>query len=151
MDFMGKSFPLEDPDTFEQYLGALRIGEGPHRAAKRIGLTAAKVRNWLKSHPDESDLVAEAESEAAEAVEDRLYESALAGEPWAIQTWLRNRAPERWKAEAKNGALNVGTVNILQGIDPSELSRSMKELASEAGNGAIDVTSSVADSETIEF
>lgn len=131
-----------DEDAWQTYLGALRVGEGRHRAAKRLGLTARAVSAWLKVNPDRQLDVDDAEDEAVELVEDRLFEAATMGEPWAVQKWLTGRAPERWKPESAGSRLSAGTVNF-NILDPAEVSRMMREIStgSGEGSGVIDVES----------
>lgn len=138
--FMASPFVLEDPDKWQEYLGAIRVGQGKHKAAARVGTTARKVSAWLKTRPEQQEDLTDAEDAATELVEERLYEAALAGEPWAVSQWVRNRAPERWKAEQKANGLNVGTINVLSGVDPEQLSNMMRELKETTTPPAIETT-----------
>lgn len=112
-------FVLEDRSVFERYLGELRMGSGRHRAARSLGVSASAVSAWIKSAGRESEAAEaqEAEEEALEKVEDVLFEAALAGEPWAVDKWLKHRAPEKWseRALAAGGQLALGSGSDLAG------------------------------------
>ena len=110
-------FVLEDAEKWGRYLGELRTGAGRHRAARSVGVTRKAVEAWLSEHPKEAAAAAEAESEALEAVEDRLWEAAVTGEPWAVKMWLERRAPDRWSERGAGGGGNGVTLVV----DPGEL------------------------------
>ncbi len=118
---------LLDADTWSMYLGELRTGAGRFRAAKKVGLGARQITAWLKNRPALLEEAKDAALEAAEVVEDKLYEAAVAGEPWAVVRWLKERG-EGWSepAAGTGGGLNVGTLNLL--VAPEELSRMMAAL-----------------------
>lgn len=94
------------------------------------------VTNWLKSRPLEAQEARDAEDEFTEQVEDKLAEAALAGEPWAINLWLKKRAPERW---ADRERVNVGgNVNVVALSSSSELGRMLTALGVGSGGTASD-------------
>lgn len=89
--------PPFGPKKREQYLELLRNGERRGRAAELVGVDRTTV--WRHQQRDEEFALACDESEilADEAVEDALYQAALAGNVVACQVWLYNRRPERWR------------------------------------------------------
>lgn len=109
---MGKEI---SEDAWALYLGALRTGSGPHKAAKELGAgwTKRKVDSYLAGRPDRRLEAEDAEDEAAGALEEVLYEMALAGDTWAMGKWLSHRAPQRWK-EAPETGIAVFTPESLQ-------------------------------------
>jgi hypothetical protein len=62
------------------------------------------VRLYRKSHPEFCVEEEEAEREACGHVEDALYQAAVGGNVRACETWLYNRAPDRWRESNKDGA-----------------------------------------------
>lgn len=97
------------------YLGLLAAGHGRFSAARACGVNPETVRRYMRASADFRDQVAEAEAEAAEPVEAKLYAAALDGEPWAVKEWLSKRARGRWGAEP--AAASGVTVNVLAAGD----------------------------------
>lgn len=82
----------------ERYLAGLRKGLRPTAAALSAGYDdLGAVKRMRKEIPNMYELEREAEMQAAESVEDALYNAALAGNVKAIEMWLSNRSEERWR------------------------------------------------------
>lgn len=81
----------------ELYLQALREGKRRGAAAREIGMTRQALW-WVRQNDAEFGAAAEeAELEANEVIEDALYQAAQAGNVVAVQVWLYNRMPDRWR------------------------------------------------------
>lgn len=85
------------PDRQAQYLACLARGLRKSKAAEIVGVTYAAVKKYAAKDPGFAAAEAEAEAQACEAVEDALWETALAGHMTAMMFWLQNRAPGRWQ------------------------------------------------------
>lgn len=135
-------------DELSAYLEHIRLGEGLHRAARKIGVDPRLVRQARKVNPEFDEMVKEAETEAAEPVESVLYSAALAGEPWAVQLWLKQRSSARWSPPAT-------TVKVEHNLAPSlesimELAKTLEArremMGLGAGPGVIDAEAEPEDS-----
>ena len=85
----------------EAYLRYLRDGMRRGIAAQAVGVSRETVRLHYNRYESFRKAVEVAELEANEAVEDALYQAALAGNVVACQVWLYNRMPDRW-ADKRN-------------------------------------------------
>ena len=81
----------------EAYLELLRQGLRRGLAAQSIGLDRHTVVTAVRNDPEFAAEVDQAELDACEIVENSLYQKACDGNTTAIQVWLYNRDPERWK------------------------------------------------------
>jgi hypothetical protein len=75
----------------------LRQGMLQGQAAKAVGLSWTDVAHEMVADFDFQVAVHQAEGEASDIVEGALLKQALAGNVEAIQIWLCNRNPRRWK------------------------------------------------------
>ena len=66
-------------------------------AAHSVGVTRWTVLDYKKRDPEFASLADDAEMDANEEVEDALYMAATSGNVVAIQVWLYNRWPDRWR------------------------------------------------------
>lgn len=80
-------------DSFIEFVSQ---GISETQAAFAVGWNPRQLRAELLN-PDFGDLVDFARDRANGLVEEALFEKARQGEGWAVQMWLYNRAPERWK------------------------------------------------------
>lgn len=94
------------------YLARIAMGAGRFQAAKAVGVHPETVRRFSRSSPEFKQAVIDAEDEASEAVELRLYAAAVDGEPYAVKMWLQARAKARWGVETASGGV---TVNVADG------------------------------------
>lgn len=100
---------IEDREMF-----LLRIAEGvpPENAAYEVKWTPAKLRRYL-ADPEFAELVAEASDLADGTVEAALFRLATKERNLgAIQMWLYNRRPDRWKDVRRIEVKNDLTVNF---------------------------------------
>lgn len=81
----------------EAYLDHLRNGLRRMAAADAVGVVYSTVWRAIDADPDFRSAVNQAEMRADEEVEDALYQAAIAGNVTAIQVWLYNRRPDRWR------------------------------------------------------
>lgn len=82
-----------------QYLENLRLGQRPATAAKNAGLGTDAIRKRRTEDPAWLETERQAESEAAEVVEEALLGAAVSGNVPAQQMWLKKRSAERWADE----------------------------------------------------
>jgi hypothetical protein len=85
------------PERVAKYLDSLRAGNRRGMAARAAGITRDTVWRWRRLDPDFAHDEAQAELDAHEDVEDALYQAAISGNVTAIQVWLYNRMPDRWR------------------------------------------------------
>lgn len=123
----------------EAFLALLEGGNLRAESARRCDVSTALVRQALKMGLDSNgqplpgtfaERVAEIEEVEREAVESKLYLAAVAGEPWAVQMWLKGKYREDWAD--KPGPLvqvNQNTLNI--DGSPDERRRVIESLQSE--------------------
>jgi hypothetical protein len=81
----------------EQYLTELREGARRGAAAESVGISRETARVWMRDNAAFREQVEQAEMDANELVEDALFQAASSGNVTAIQVWLYNRTPERWR------------------------------------------------------
>lgn len=96
--------PIKFTDAKRQaYLDALsEQGLGRCAAAKAAGVSRETVSDYIKDHPEFADLRDEAELLANEKVESALFQAATTGKSvTAMQVWLYNRMPGRWKDQRR--------------------------------------------------
>lgn len=86
-------------NTWERFLECLRNGARPSEAAKKVNLHYDTVRKRYNSDPEFRAQWDQAEMQAAEPVEDSLYNAAINGNVPAAVKWLEKRAPERWPGD----------------------------------------------------
>lgn len=124
----------DDPDLVERYLGEVRTGIPRISAARRVGVTARYVQSYANSNPEFMEALLEAEAEANEPVEAKLYECALAGEDWAIKLWLAKRDAQRWGgAEGGSGTTINGNVIIASAEELDALESRLRARQQELG------------------
>lgn len=107
------------PEVRERYLDLLRAGHGRLSACRAVGIHPDTMRRFSRHSEEFRAAVADAEEEAAEPVEAKLYEAATAGEPWAVKEWLSKRATARWGDPAHRVQVDVsGTVEHRLEVGP---------------------------------
>lgn len=114
------------------YVALVRAGSGLVRSARRLGVSPATVRAARKSDAVFDADVRDAQAEAAEPIEDVLYEAAQRGEPWAVQMWLKGALRERWSDKLEVAVEHSGTVEIEAGTRLEGIARLQSELARRA-------------------
>ena len=91
----------------ELFLQAYAKGHGIVRACKIVGIHRETVRKWRENDEDFRRRMDEAEVSLIEIAEEKLFEKVKAGDLKAIQFFLINRAPDRWKLSGQAGATAV--------------------------------------------
>ncbi len=112
-------------------LEALRTGHHRSSATRSAGLTYETLRARMRADPEFAREVENAEEDAHEAVEDALLRKAVAGDLVAIQVWLYNRSPDRWKDRRRAG--QVGPEAVLACLPPAFASQVRAALGGVAG------------------
>ena len=137
----------------ELFLICLADGIPEDLAGYEVNWTPAKVRRVL-AEPDFAEMVDAAKSRADGTIEAALHKLGRNGNLGAIQMWLYNRNPERWKdvrrIEVKN-ELNVNlslvastkqaVLEMLREVGPAALQPSYDD-----DDGIIDIEEVVDDS-----
>lgn len=109
--------PLDDFDGMTAELRFFELVAGgcpPINAAIEVGWTPARLRVMMKS-PEFMELLNDAEMQAIGKVENALFVRACMGNVTAMQFYLLNRDPDRWRdvkrIEVKSDStINLGTV-----------------------------------------
>lgn len=110
-----------DANKKAAYLELLRTGGRRMASARAVGINPRTVEKHMRRYPGFAQLLSEAEMEANEFIENALYKAAREGNVTAIQVWLYNRAPSRWK-DQRNMKVTVGDGDIDEAIE-TELAR----------------------------
>ena len=132
---------LKGLEDREQFLTAVALGTPHLLAGIEVGWLPAKTKQMLRD-PEFAALVRMAEEMADEGIERALYAKAATGNMTAIQLWLYNRRPEKWKdvkrIEMKiDGELSVANVRE-NAATVLELLRAGADIAALQPGGALD-------------
>jgi hypothetical protein len=117
------------------YLELLKQGQRRGAAAEAVGVHRDTVRNAMLADPEFASAVDAAEMDVNEVVENALLEQAKKGNTTAIQVWLYNRTPSRWKDQR-----NLGKGDALEGILeslPPEFARGVRAALAAAISGPV--------------
>jgi transposase-like protein len=91
--------------TRDRYLGSIRSGMRLGEAARAAGVCPSTIRTWRKTYPEFDDACYDAEVDAQDKVEAKLYEVIEEkGDAKLIIFCLTNRSPDRWKTRAPGGS-----------------------------------------------
>jgi hypothetical protein len=115
------TFDRFDERRREKYLSLLRKGKHRLTAARACDVSRELVRLYRNANPSFAEEESAAEEEAGDAVEDALFEAARDGNVTAIQVYLYNRRPARWK-DQRNLKVFVGDDDLDSAIE-RELAR----------------------------
>lgn len=88
---------FDEYTTVERFVQAIANGAKPINAAIEVGWTPAQLNRRMKNDPDFVDLVRFAEEQASGIIEQVMFDKARSGSFPAMQFWLLNRDPERWR------------------------------------------------------
>lgn len=137
------------PDTAQlsQFLEAISQGMPESHAASLVGWKMSEIRRF-RQMPEFLQLISDAETYRDQSVEGVLYERAMKGNVQAIQLWLFNRAPDRWK-DVKHIETQQTTVHSIAILDATKqgVEATLREFLSHGDlrelqpGGAIDVDS----------
>lgn len=90
------------PDEFdrmaakEEFIDLVARGASPVNAGVQVGWSPQHTRKMLKDE-EFADLVMGSVERANGSIEEALYARAMLGNVTAMQMWLFNRAPDRWR------------------------------------------------------
>ena len=118
----------------EAYLELLRQGGRRHASARAVGITPDMVCLTMHADPEFASAVNKAEMEANEFVESALFQQTQKGNVTAIQVWLYNRDPARWKDQRKAG--NTEALEQILDSLPAEFARGVRAAIAQALSGA---------------
>lgn len=111
----------------------LRQGHGRYESARLVGISSETVLRHRKGDGKFRAACEDAELQAIEPIEKKLYEAAEEGEPWAVKMVLERRDPERWRDTSKTqvSVLHSGTVAHLhlEGPPTSRIEQLEQQLA----------------------
>lgn len=102
-------------DSWGKFLAALRAGDRVSVAAKKANLAYNTVKKRYRADPEFREQWDEAEAQAAEPVENAVFDAALNGNIPAAVKWLEKRAPERWPGDK----VQIEQTNVYE-IDASD-------------------------------
>lgn len=86
-----------DEATKAAYLQAIREGHHRRTAAHAAAIDYTTVWRYRQKNPAFALEERRAERDATALVEDALHKAATEGNTTAIQVWLYNRQPKRWR------------------------------------------------------
>ncbi len=90
------------PDQFdemasrERFIELVAMGVSPVNAGIEVNWSPMQTKRKMKE-PEFADIIQGALERANASVEEALYARALAGNVSAMQMWLFNREPDRWR------------------------------------------------------
>lgn len=113
----------QNKDKYDMYIRNLIKGNRVSEAAKAAGLNYRQIVNRRKVDPDFIELEMQAEQQAAEPVENALYEAAISGNVPAAIKWLEKRASQRWPGDK----VQVEQKNVLE-LDATDNVKNIIEL-----------------------
>jgi hypothetical protein len=87
---------FEEMMHIEQFIEFVAHGVHPVNAGIQVGWSPAKTKAMMRD-ADFADMIQGATERANASVEEALYAKAVAGNVSAIQMWLFNREPDRWR------------------------------------------------------
>lgn len=120
------------------YLDLLRQGNRRGAAAEAVGVHRDTIRNTMIADPEFAAAVDAAEMDANEVVEDALFLQAKKGNTTAIQVWLYNRNPSRWKDQRNLGKGDA--LEDLLGNLPPDFARGVRAALAAAVSGSSTAT-----------
>ena len=97
----------------EAICGYLRIGATRTASVAAAGVSYDAFRRWIKSNPEFSLSVTQAEAECAVAMTKVIWNAALAGEWRAALAWLERRRPQEWGLHASTRLADAEIEQIL--------------------------------------
>lgn len=80
----------------ETFVERVANGVAPINAGIEVGWTLAEIRRLMKD-PEFADIIQAAQLRANGTIEEALFNRARAGNVSAMQMWLFNREPDRWR------------------------------------------------------
>lgn len=99
------------PLEAEMFLEWVKIGTPPLHAALEVGWSPARLRQML-SDPEFKALVDAMEEYKDQTIEQALFDQAKKGAGWAVQMWLYNRQPDRWRDTKRIEVRSETTIQV---------------------------------------
>lgn len=130
----------------DAFLNKLRLGNGPLKSARSLGIDPDVIMAYQKSNPEFAQKVSYAEAEAAEIIEERLFDLAQDSDYRAIDRWLTDRSPDRW---GKNSTVNVNIIQQIESAPLLERIPKLLEVLMQRSN-AVSLPGDIIDAEIIE-
>ena len=91
----------------EDVVAAMTVSGGVYsEAAKLLGCTRSRLKGYIDTNINVYDVCRTLTEDAVDRVEKVLVNAALDGESWAVQFFLRSKAPDRGYSPKSN--LNLG-------------------------------------------
>lgn len=87
---------FDDMVAAERFIELVAVGIHPVNAGIEVGWTPARTKARMRD-PEFADMVQGACERANATMEQALYAKGLAGNVTAMQMWLFNRDPDRWR------------------------------------------------------
>jgi hypothetical protein len=134
------SFEKFDAKKKEKYLKSLRGGNRRVFAARQSGVSHSLICLYRNANSEFAEAEREAEDESTAVIECALHKLAREGNVTAIQVWLYNRAPDRWKDKRSQ------TV-ILRKRPEDFTDEDLALLAGGSSSGAVEAPASASDQE----
>jgi len=144
--------PTEDNKVFddiiqrELFFERIACGIHPVNAGIEAGWSPAQTKKKM-AEPEFKELCEAALQRADASIEEALYAIASRGNLGAIQMWLYNRQPDRWRDVKRIEVRNDVTVSL--GVVES-VKRGAIELLREQGVGAMQAIGPVVEAEASE-
>ena len=135
------------PEKQEAYLSDIRKGLRDSTAAKAVGVDTRTPRNFAERNPDFAERLELAHEEAADPVEQKLYDAALDGEPWAVNKWLEANS-KRWRPKAAKLEISGEVIHSIEGA-PLDKLLALQERAI-GREEALQLTEHIEDAEIVE-
>lgn len=80
--------------------------------AKNAGISLPTLYEWKKKYPEISNALKESKEVADRAVENALFNRAIAGENAAMFFWLKNRKRNEWRERIENSIVTEEPIKI---------------------------------------
>lgn len=77
-------------------------------AARRLGCTRKTVYNYINRYATVQEALEDARESTTDVAELKLFEAINAGEPWAVQFYLKTQGKTRGYAERQEQELSGG-------------------------------------------
>ena len=117
-------FVIEKKDRFlEEVRDGKRIGE----SAQLCGTSRYLINKYINENVEFAEEVAQAEVQACEAIEAKLFEMASNGHLGAIKIWLFNRSAGRWKDNPDQFINDINEQHKNKPMAPCDLRKKLQE------------------------
>lgn len=115
---MAAMYPMS-PDAVREALMGARGNLS--KAAERLGCTRQTIYNCIKAHPELEEVRVEARQCALDRVEDKAWDAAEEGEPWAVTFILKTQAKDRGYTERQEvSGKDGGSINVAHALQGAE-------------------------------